>query len=157
VRRSQWWGRVTATIFVFVGTFVVAAQLQLDPEPVRLALVIGVAVALLELAVSVLDAPRSSWNVDPIIASAKQGRDAQFATYLRILEGNLSAKTPGPVLQNRLAALADRRLMLHHGLRRDDPRAAALLGPELVRDLDGQPRRLSLDEVESHLTRIEAL
>ena len=47
--------------------------------------------------------------------------------------------------------------MLHHGVRRDDPRAAALLGPELVRDLDGPPRRLSLDEVESHLTRIEAL
>ena len=61
------------------------------------------------------------------------------------------------MLQNRLAALADRRLMLHHGVRRDDPRAAALLGPELVRDLDGPPRRLSLDEVESHLTRIEAL
>ena len=157
MKRSQWWGRAAAAIFVFVGTFIVAAQLHLDPEPVRLALVIGVAAALLELVVSVLDPPRSSWHVDSVVPSSQQGRDAQFATYLRILEGNLSAKTPGPVLQNRLAALADRRLMLHHGVRRDDPRAAALLGPELVRDLDGPPRRLSLDEVESHLTRIEAL
>jgi hypothetical protein len=124
---------------------------------VRLALVIGVTAALVELVVSVLDPPRSSWHVDSVFVSTQPGRDAHFAIYLRILESNLSAKTPGPVLQNRLAALADRRLMLHHGLRRDDPRGAALLGPELVRDLDGPPRRLSLDEVESHLTRIEAL
>ena len=157
MKRSQWWGRAATAIFVFVGTFIVAAQLHWDPEPVRLALVIGVAVALLELVVGVLDAPRSSWHVDSVVPSGQQGRDARFATYLRIVEGHLSAKTPGPVLQNRLAALADRRLMLHHGVRRDDPRAAALLGPELVRDLDGRTRRLSLDEVESHLTRIEAL
>ncbi len=157
MKRSQWWGRAATAIFVFAGTFIVAAQLHWDPEPVRLALVIGVAVALLELVVGVLDAPRSSWHVDAVVPSGQPGRDARFATYLRIVEGHLSAKTPGPVLQNRLAALADRRLMLHHGVRRDDPRAAALLGPELVRDLDGRTRRLSLDEVESHLTRIEAL
>jgi hypothetical protein len=157
VKHSQRWGRATAGIFVFAGTYIVAAQLHWDPEPVRLALVIGVAVALLELVVNVLEAPRSSWHVDPVNASTQQGRDAQFAAYLRIVEGHLSAKTPGPVLQNRLAALADPRQMLHHGVRRDDPRAAALLGPELVRDLDGHTRRLSLDEVESHLTRIEEL
>ena len=157
MRRSQWWGRAVVAIFGYVATYSLAEQWHWDPEPVRLALVVGLGLALLELGVSAIDAPRSSWKVDSVVPSAQPGRDAQLASYLRILEGQLTAKTPGPVLQNRLAALADRRLMLHHGVRRDDPRAVAMLGPELMRDLDGAPRRLSLDEVERHLTRIEDL
>jgi hypothetical protein len=157
VKRSQWWGRTALAIGLYVAAYAVTAKLRWDPEPVRLALVIGLSLALIELMTGALDATWSSWKVDSIVPAGQPGRDAHFSTYLRILEGHLTAKTPDPALRDRLAMLADRRLMQHHGLTRDDPRAAALLGPELLHDLDAAPRRLSLSEVERHLTRIEEL
>lgn len=144
-------------IGLYVVAYAVTARLRWDPEPVRLALVIGLLLALIELLVSALDAAGPSWKVDSVIPAGQPGRDAQFSTYLRILEGHLTSKTPDGALRDRLAALADRRLVQHQGVRREDPRAAPLLGPELVRDLDGPPRRLSLGEIERYLTRIEEL
>jgi hypothetical protein len=42
-------------------------------------------------------------------------------------------------------------------VRRDDPRAAELLGPELVAVLTGPVRRLSPADIDRCLTRIEEL
>ena len=60
-------------------------------------------------------------------------------------------------LRNRLATLCDERLSRRHGLTRDDSAAEALLGSELLRELDGPPRRLRREEIDGYLKRIEEL
>ncbi len=142
---------------VYAGAYALTVQLNWDPEPVRLALVLGLTLALVELVLSAFEPSWQSWRVDSLGPVGQPGRDAQFSTYLRILEGHLTAKHPDAAFRERLAALADRRLMQTHGVRRDDERAAALLGSALLRDLDGPPRRMSIGEIEQHLTRIEEL
>jgi len=60
-------------------------------------------------------------------------------------------------LRDRLAAVADLRLEQRHSVRLGDPGADELLGPELNAVLSGPPRRLSRDEIDRCVTRIEEL
>ena len=70
--------------------------------------------------------------------------DGEESSYSRILQGHLDSRDPGPALRDRLVALARTR----------DP---GLTDPDL-RDLaQGPVRRLSPEEIDHYLTRIEAL
>jgi len=157
MRRSRWWGRVTFALCAYAAVYALTAVLRWGPDPLRLALVVALVLALVELLVSSIDAAGPSWRVDPVGATGQSGRDAQFSTYLRVVEAHLTTAHPDPALRDRLGTLADRRLVQHHGVRRADERARPLLGPDLLRDLEGPPRRMSLADIDRHLTRIEEL
>jgi len=152
-----WVRRAIIAVLIYLAALIATMLLQWGPEPVRLALVVALVVGLSALVLNAVSSGVPSWTVDSLVPASQPGRDAHFATYLRVVEGHLTAATPDPVLRDRLATLADRRLIQHHGVRRGDPRAAELLGPDLSAALDGPPRQMSLTEIERHLTRIEDL
>ena len=83
--------------------------------------------------------------------------DPRTASYLRILESHLSAREVDSALRHRLRELTDQTLRARHDLELDDPRAAALLGPELGRVLTDPPYRLEPDRIERCVRRIEEL
>jgi hypothetical protein len=85
------------------------------------------------------------------------GSDVRLAAYVRLVENHLTARTPDHGLRDRLGALCDERLERRRGLRRTDPAARGLLGGDLLRYLEGPPRRLSRDEIDDYLRRIEEL
>jgi hypothetical protein len=75
---------------------------------------------------------------------------------MRLLENHLSAREVDPLLQARLARMADDRLA-RIGLSRSDPDVARRLGPTLTSVLDGPPRPLKVAEIEECIRRIEEL
>jgi len=122
-----------------------------------LALLVAFAAAVLALAnvATVSDGP--DWTVGAAQTLAPPGQDSRLGMYTRAITGHLDARVPDPTLRDRLADLADGRLRQRHGLRLHQPGAADLLGPETFTILTGDTRRLSRDEIERCVRRIEEL
>ena len=97
------------------------------------------------------------WTVDTTQALAPAGQDSRLGMYTRAITGHLDARVPDPTLRDRLAALADRRLRQRHGFPLRDRAAADLLGDDTYAILTGAPRRLSRDEIDRCVRRIEEL
>lgn len=93
----------------------------------------------------------------PAPAPSTPGRDRHLAVYERILDSNATSDVPDERLRDSLRRLVDLRLEQRRGLTRDDPTAADLLGPDLLRLLAAPPRRVSRRELDAHLRRIEEL
>jgi len=153
----RWAGYAGLAGLVYAGLLFVTDLIKWGPDPIRLGLVVGLTVAVVVLVLSVVGDAGSSWVVDSVAPAFQPGRDAVFSIYLRLIDSHLTMARPDGVLRDRLGVLADRRLRQHHGFGVRDPRAAALLGDELSQALTGDPRRLSLTELERHVTRIEEL
>ena len=154
--RGLWW-RLSGAALLTVGLYVGFAALEFEPHALPLALLILVSVAAIGLVVDGLGLHGETWSVETVRWAAPPGQDPRFSLYLRTLESHLTAQTPEPTLRDRFAELAERRLAQRHGVRRDDPRAAELLGPDLTAVLDGPPRRLSRAEIDRCVRRIEEL
>jgi hypothetical protein len=161
---SRRWRRTAlAAAVLTAGTWAVLALLDFDPDPVRLPLLVLLVLAVLHLvgdATAWDEQAVRLWEVDAIEPVRPPGEDARLSFLVRVLTQHESARVPDGRLATCLGELADRRLELRHGVRRDrDPeRAAELLGPELCRVLEEPPgRRLGLAEVDRHVTRIEGL
>jgi hypothetical protein len=99
----------------------------------------------------------SDWSVGSVQALAPPGQDSRLAMYTRAIIDHLDARTPDSTLRDRLAALADRRLRQRHALHLQDAAAANLLGVEVSSILTGSPRRLTRDEIDRCVRRIEEL
>ncbi|HEY3017173.1 MAG TPA: hypothetical protein VGJ41_18800 [Nocardioides sp.] len=153
----RWTGFVVLALVVYAGLLFFTGLLKWGPDPIRLALVVGLALSVIWLVLAVLRPAGPSWVVDSVAPAGPPGRDAVYATYLRLIDSHLTMATPDGVLRDRLLGLADRRLRQHHGFGLRDPRAGELLGDELAETLTGAPRRMSLTEMERHVTRIEEL
>lgn len=155
------WRRLLVAGAVYTAVMVATTLLGWEPDPLALALVVALGVGVVGLLVLAAGDPTARgavrWGVHRAGGSGLTGRDTQFLAHLRVLESHLTARTPDGAVRDRLRTVADRRLVQHHGFRSDDERARPLLGPELARDLAGPPRRLSLEELEQHVSRIEAL
>ena len=128
-----------------------------DPEPIRLALLVGTCVALFGLTFDALGAEEPSWDVEVDRPSVRETGDPRLVRNVALLESHRSARLPDHALRDRLAVLTDEVLRQRYGLRRDDPAAEQLLGPELTDVLTGPARRLEPAEIDRCLTRIEEL
>jgi hypothetical protein len=153
----RWAGYAVLAALVYAGLLFVTHLIEWGPDPIRLGLVVGLVVALIVLVTNMAGNSGPSWVVDSVAPAFQPGRDAVFSIYQRLIDSHLTMASPDGVLRDRLGVLADRRLRQHHGFGVGDPRAAALLGDELTEALTGDPRRLSLTELERHVTRIEEL
>jgi len=149
--------RLLGAVVAFVGLYVPLALLGSDPDPIRLALLIGTCVALLGLMFDALGGGEPSWTVEVDRPSARETGDPRLVRNVALLESHRSARLPDHALRDRLLVLTDEVLRQRYGLRRDDPAAAAMLGPELAAVLTGPARRLEPAEIDRCLTRIEEL
>jgi hypothetical protein len=154
---ARWWRRVVAALVVYVGLEVVLTVLDLDPDPLRLALLVGTYTALLGLVVDALAGEEPVWTVESEVPAVRAAGDPRLGRYVALLESHLSAKEDDRALRDRIGVLADQVLRQRHGVGRTDPAAADLLGPDLTAVLTGPPRRLAPAQLDRCLTRIEEL
>ena len=155
--RRRWLRRAGAALLAFVVLEVVLGLAEVGPDPLRLALLVATTVAVLGLALDALSDPPPAWDVEVERPSVRDGGDPRLGLYVNLIEAHLAARTDDAALRDRLRTLADQVLRQRHGVRREDPRAAELLGPELTTVLTGPVRRLSPADVDRCLTRIEEL
>lgn len=155
--RSRWVRRAAGGAAAFVALEVVLRIAETGPDTLRLALLVATGVGVLGLALDALSDAAPAWDMEPERVSARDGGDPRLSLYAGLIEAHLAARAPDPALRERLASLADQALRQRHGVRRDDPRAAELLGPELTAVLSGPVRRLSPSDVDRSLSRIEEL
>jgi hypothetical protein len=142
---------------VYAGLGVGSVAADFEPDPLRLGLVVALVVATWGLVLDSLADAGPSWTVEAAHPARPPGQDARTARNLSLLENHVTARTPDGALRDRLAALADLVLRQRHGVGREDPAAAALLGPDLTAVLGAPPRRLSRSEIERCVQRIEDL
>jgi hypothetical protein len=152
-----WWRWLVATVLV-LG--VVIGVLEMNGSTWHfwpLLLLVGFTTSVFALVNvgTVSDPP--DWSVESVQAVSASGQDSRLGMYTRAISGHLDARVPDHTLRNRLAALADRRLHQHHAIRLRDPEATDLLGAEVAAILTGPPRRLSRDEIDACVRRIEEL
>jgi hypothetical protein len=157
MRGARWWRRLAGAVVAFAASWILLDLLGADPDPVRLAVLVGACIAVLGLMLDAFSDAGSSWSVEVERPLLGETGDPRLAGYVAVLKAHESARAGDHGLQNRLASLADRVLAEKHGTSRDDPGVADLLGPELAAVLNGPPRRLSRDEIDRCLTRIEEL
>jgi hypothetical protein len=139
------------------GAVVAGDLFGLDPHPGRTLLVVALVVALSGLLVdSVVDQP-PEWHPEHPSREDWRGHDPRTGFYVRMLESHLTARTPDPVVRDRLTQLADQTLRTRHGIAPGSPEATGRLGPELIRLAGEQPRLLSRAELDHLLGRIERL
>ena len=154
---GRWLRRAGAAVLLFVTLEVLLHLAGTGPEPVRVALLVAMCVGVLSLVFDALADPAPAWDLDPERPSVRQGGDARLSRYAGLIEAHLAARTDEAALRDRLRTLTDQVLTQRHGVRRDDPSVAPLLGPELSAVLSGPARRLSPAEIDRCLTRIEEL
>jgi hypothetical protein len=157
VGMKRWAWRAAGTVALVVVLDVVLTRFDFAPDHLRLALVVALGVAVVGLVVDSLAEGGSTWPAEPMSSGGATATDPHLASYVRILESHLTARGGDAALRNRLATLCDERLARRHALARDDPAAEALLGPELVGVLSGPPRRLTREQIDGCLRRIEGL
>lgn len=153
----RWWWRAAGGLVAFAGVETAVRLIDGRVDDLRLALVVALVVAAVAVLVDASVVAPAVWGVRVERESGLARLDPRTASYLRSLEGHLSAREPDGGLQGRLRGLTDQTLRTHHGLGVDDPRAEPLLGPELARVLSEPPRRLRLEEIERCVARIEQL
>jgi hypothetical protein len=155
--RGRWWRRAGAGLVVFVGLEVGLGIAGTGPDPIRLALLVATTVGVLGLALDALSDPAPSWDLPNERPSVRDGGDPRLGLYVNLIDAHLAARADDAALRDRLGTLADQVLRQRHGVRREDPRAAGLLGAELTAVLSGPVRRLSPADIDRCLTRIEEL
>jgi hypothetical protein len=104
-------------------------------------------------------AEAAAWSAVLEPTGPPEREDPRLASYRRLLERHRFAREPDTVLQDRLLALADRRLAQVYGVRRstDPERAHALMGADLAALDTPVPRRLTNDQIARLIDRIEEL
>ena len=157
MRPGRWTRRTVAGLVAFVALEVSLELADTDPDPVRLALLVATCVGVLGLVLDALSDGSPSWEVVVERPGARNTGDPRLGRYVNLLEAHLSARSRDATLRDRLAILADQVLRQRYGVTVDDPRAAELLGPDLVAVLTGPARRLGPAEIDRCLTRIEEL
>ena len=154
---KRWLLRATGAAALVVTLDIVLSVFDFAPDHVRLALLVTLGVAVTGLLSDSVGETGATWRVEPMGRGGVTATDPHLASYVRILESHLTARTADSALRDRLATLCDERLTRRRGVTRDDPAAEALLGPGLLRDLTGPPRRLRREEIDGYLRRIEQL
>lgn len=154
---TRWKRRALAALLGFTVLYLVTVLVDFEPDALRLALVVALAVAGAGLLLDALADSGASWHLDAARPVLPQGQDPATARYRSLLESHVASASPDAGVRDRFASLAELVLRQRHGIDLSDPGAAARLGPELAAFLAAPPRRLSRREIERHLQRIEEL
>ena len=152
-----WRGRILASTLLFIVLYAALSIFSFEPDFGGLFLLSAVVAASVWLIVDALVDLRPSWTVTADSATSSLQLDTRLATYIRIVEHHLKGTNPDATLRDRLATLADARLLERHGLRRGDAAGRDLLGPELLSVIEGSVRRLTVAELDRHVRRLEEL
>lgn len=155
--RGKWWRRAATFVAAVAGPYVVLRVFDFGPRLVPFALLVAVGFAALFVVLDALDDWRAEWQVGAGATGREMRGDPRLTTYLRIVDGHLSAQVPDVLLRDRLAELTDRRLRQRYGVRRPSPEATDLLGPELSEILAAPAQRLTVPQLDRLLDRIETL
>jgi hypothetical protein len=153
----RWWWRLAGAALVFAGIEAVVLLIDARADELRLALVVALCAAAASLLLDATRAAPAVWTVHAEHEAGLSRLDPRTSSYLRVVEGHLTAREPDPALWGRLRGLADQTLSTRHGVPLEDPRAPDLLGPELSHVLSQPPRRMSTDEIDRCVKRIEEL
>jgi hypothetical protein len=155
--RRRWWWRLAGGLVVFGGIEGLTLAIHGEADELRLAAVVALVVCAAALMVDATPVEPAVWP-DHVEAESGLGRlDPRTASYLRILESHQSAREVDVGLRNRLRELTEQTLRARHDLTLDDPRAEPLVAPELRRVLNEAPTKLSSDQIDRLVTRIEEL
>ena len=164
--RRQWVVRIASAFALWAVVVAVAHLKGNHPDALLLALTVAAFATTLWLYLDAgLDAGGNNealvWEAGRSDRVRPTGEDPRLALLTRVVGQHLDSHEVGDVLQRHLVELADQRLMASHGVswRVDPDRAAPLLGPELVALARQQAPfpRMSLQQIDVHLSRIEAL
>ncbi len=161
----SWARRLAGTAAVWLVVTVTAYLLGNEPRPGLIALVLAAGSAVLWLLLDVsADSEAVHWRSPRDRPLRPPGEDPRLALLHRVVNQHLDAREVGDTLHQNLVRLADQRLVARHGvsLRADPERAAALLGPDIMRVVEdttaGAPYpRLTLERIDRVVTRIEDL
>ncbi|MGI8523821.1 MAG: hypothetical protein ACR2K3_11020 [Nocardioides sp.] len=154
--RRRWVGRVVVGALLYAAIYAGALVEHVRPDAVRLALLVGVGVAVIGLVLDTAAIGAAGWEVVDAFPVTPPGQDHGLSTYVRLVENHLTSRTPDPLLQQRLERLVDLRLE-RRSLRRGDPGVDDLLGPAVLRVIDGPTRRLTPAELTQCVRHIEEL
>ena len=157
----SWKPRIGLAVFVWLLVCFGGWVLGNNPHPGLIALIIAVSAGTLWLFQDAsAQAEPTRWDLPDTDPSRVPGQDARLAMLQRVISAHLVGRTVTDQLQRHLAAVADQRLMAHHGISRlaDPERAGKVMGPELFGFLDAdRPTRIDLARINQLLNRIEAL
>lgn len=152
----RWLLRLVAAVAVAVVILIGAQALDFEPDLTVVGLLSAGAVlvgwALIDLDV----ATRPEWRLPSQEHLVPPGEDAGTASWSRLIEGHLTARAGDESLRERLGRLTDQRLR-RRGLERHMDQATELMGPVLTAALSGPVRRLTPDEIDICVERIERL
>jgi hypothetical protein len=153
----RWWWRVAGGVLAFAAIEGGVLLLHGQADELRLALVVALVVCGSSVLIDATPVEPAVWtgHAEPEAGLARL--DPRTASYLRILEGHLTAREADGALRHRLRELAEQTLRARHDLSVDDPRAEELLGRELCRVLHESPTRLAPDQIDRCVKRIEEL
>ncbi len=155
--RWRWVRRGAVAVLAVAVIDLTLAWLEFEPNHVRLILLLLLVAGVAALVRDSLGDRVPTWQARDLRPMSAPGSDRRLASYVRLIESHRTAEIPDHVLRDRLAMLCDERLRRRHGVGREDPEAADLLGAELLRDLAGPVRRLPLATISRHVERIEEL
>ena len=155
--RRRWWWRVAGGLIAFGSIEGAVTIINGRADELRLALVIALVVCASALLVDAAPVEPALWTGHAEPEGGLGRLDPGTASHLRILESHLSAREVDVALRNRLRKLTDQTLRARHDLTIDDPRAEELLGAELRRVLNENPTKLSPDQIDRCVKRIEEL
>ena len=155
--RRRWSLRAGVGVGAFALLVAGARVVDGRVDEVRLALVIALLVCASALVVDATAAEPAVWTAYADDQPGLRRVDPRTASYVRIIESQLLARTPDGALRGRLRELVELSLRARHDLVVDDPRVEEMLGTELSRVLSDPPRRLTIEEIERCTERIEKL
>lgn len=158
----RWRRRAGIAALVWLVVAVSASLVGDRPDFGLLALTVLATVAVAALFADGLAEPDApDWQLVDETPVRAPGSDSRHDTLTRALDGHLHAREVDGALHDHVMAVVDQVLLVRHGVTREaDPeRAAALMGPELVRFASTGPPypRLSIPRIDVLIDRIEAL
>lgn len=156
-RLSRWAWRAGFATFLTVALTIITSRFEFEPDPARLAVLVALTVALVGLVLDSVPDRMPTFDLPTGRYRDTRGADQRTAFFRRLIEANQSAKTPDSTVLRQLTGLADATLRARHGETLGTPRATELLGEDALAVLHSEPRRLTLDEIDLAVTRIEEL
>jgi hypothetical protein len=150
----RWLGATGAAFGAMVGVLALNGS-RWHFWPLLLLVAFATSVFALVNVGSISDGP--DWTVHSTQVHSVSGQDTRLMMYTRAISGHLDARVPDHTLRDRLADLADGRLRQRHATHLHDPAAVELMGADAVAVLTGPPRRLSREEIDRCVRRIEEL
>ena len=131
---TRWRWRAGLALLVYAVLETASSLLGFAPDALRLALLVAVGTAALGLLRDSIDQETAEWTPPPGPPVVPPGSDARLAAYVRLIESMQTSRTPDGTLRDRLVRLSDQ---------------------QLADELAGPPRRMSLEEIDDYLRRIE--